>query len=179
MEEYVRVADTGVLSGQRIELIDGEIIEMSPQSSLHAALVGITQAVLTRVLGHGFWVRVQMPLCISVSSEPEPDLTVVRGCPRDYLSSHPETADLAVEIAVESLLFDREVKSSLYASKAVAEYWVVHAKDRKVEVFREPGEDASARFGFQYRRRFMVGKGDQINTLLAPDVMINVDELLP
>lgn len=85
--------------GARVELIDGEIIEMSPQGSRHSTAVVLAEALLRRLLPDDAHIRVQMPLALDDRSVPEPDLAVVRGSPRDYRDRHPATALLVVEVA--------------------------------------------------------------------------------
>jgi Uma2 family endonuclease len=88
--------------------------------------------------------RIQLPLVLGEYDEPFPDIAVVSGSPRDYLSLHPTTALLVVEVSEASLKTDREVKGSLYAKAGIPEYWIVNLKERVVEVYREPAKDARA-----------------------------------
>ncbi|MCI0636706.1 MAG: Uma2 family endonuclease, partial [Actinobacteria bacterium] len=139
-DEYYRMAETGILRpDDRVELIDGEILTKSPQRSVDATAVLLSQEALHAAFGAGFDVRPQLPLALGEASEPEPDLAVVPGVPRDYRESHPTTALLVVEVAETSLAFDRGGKQALYARAGIPEYWIVDLVEGTLEVFRSPG----------------------------------------
>ena len=109
-EEYDRLVAVGVLGeDERVQLVEGEIVEMSPQSAAHATALCLAEEVLRRTFGEGFVVRVQLPLALGPDSEPEPDVAVVRGGPRDYRDRHPAGQDtiLVVELADSTWRFDR------------------------------------------------------------------------
>ena len=114
--EYERMTEAGVLAeNDRVELIGGEILAVTPQKSPHATAVSLANEALRRVLGPDMFIRVQLPLAMGDDSEPEPDITVVGGSIRDYRDAHPESAVLVIEISDSTLAFDRQVKGSLYA----------------------------------------------------------------
>src|SRR5437867_4329816 len=97
-QEYDRMVEAGVLApGERAELIDGEVLAMTPQGSLHATAVRLAEEALRAAFGAGYDIRVQMPLALDPSSEPEPDVAVVRGSPRDYRDAHPAPGPVAAE----------------------------------------------------------------------------------
>lgn len=178
--EYDRMVEHGLLGrDDRVELIDGEIVTMAPQYSPHAATVMHVQKVLEAAFGPGYHARVQMPFALDPMSEPEPDLAVVSGFALDYVHGHPETAALVVEVADTTLSFARRWKSSLYARAGIAEYWIVNLADRRLEVYRDPGPDASARYGSAYRTVESLGVSDEIAPLAAPDTAIPLADLLP
>jgi Uma2 family endonuclease len=162
----------------RVELIDGEILTVTPSGTRHAGTIRLVQNVLGTVFGHEH-VGVQLPFALDPVSEPEPDLAVVPGSPRDYLDAHPDTALLVVEIADTTLAFARRAKGSLYARAGIAEYWIVNVSDSVLEVYREPVEDPSARYGFAYRDAQVLRAGDVVTPLAAPDAEIPVADLLP
>lgn len=163
----------GILGpGDRVELLEGEIIEMSPEKSRHAASVDLALDALRRVLPAGYSIRVQHPLALSDSSEPEPDLAVVRGTPRDYVDGHPSSAEMVLEVADSSLEYDRTRKASVYAAAAIAEYWIVNLVDAVVEVHREPTRSG-------YRSVDTRRAADVLRPLAAPGAEIRVAELLP
>ncbi|MGI9334733.1 MAG: Uma2 family endonuclease, partial [Gammaproteobacteria bacterium] len=115
-EEYERMVTAGVFHAEaRLELIDGEIVNMVPQGSPHATAVLLLDNELRNICEGGFHVRVQMPLALDDSSEPEPDLAIVSGNPRDYSRAHPGSAALVVEISDTTLSYDRNTKKRLYA----------------------------------------------------------------
>jgi len=167
----------GLFEGQRIELIDGEILEMSPQEALHFATLAKLQKVLESAFGPSCWVRAQGPLALGASSEPEPDIAVVAGSIDDY-SDHPTSAVLVAEVSYSSLAFDRTDKASLYASTGIGEYWIVNLIDRQLEVHRTPERAATARFGFKYRDTQIVAPGDTISPLSLPGSSVSVSDFL-
>lgn len=139
-DEYYRLGDEGFFQGERVQLIYGEIVKMSPMLTPHAASLQLSYKALLRAYGEGFSIRDQLPLFISEHSEPQPDLAVVTGGPRDYLKEHPRTALLVVEVSDSTLRFDRTIKRKLYAQANVVEYWIVNLVDRCLEIFRNPSD---------------------------------------
>ncbi len=177
--EYYKMAEMGFFDGQRVELIDGEVILMSPQEAGHATAVELTVRELERAFGEGYYVRDQKPLDLGEHYEPEPDVVVVTGSPRDYAQAHPKTAILIVEVALSSIEYDRTVKASLYAKAGIPEFWLLNLKDRHLEVFREPVSMASQPFGFGYRSVRIYLPDETVSPLTKPDAMIKVANLLP
>jgi len=117
--DYDKMMEAGIFApGERVELIDGEIVEMSPQHSAHSTAVSLSAEALCTAFGAGFDVRTRMPLALDLYSEPEPDVAVVPGSPRDYRDAHPTTALLVVEVADSTEAYDRDQKGSLYARAA-------------------------------------------------------------
>ncbi len=172
-EEYDRLVAAGMFgAGERVELIDGEILQMPPQGSMHATALRLLENALREKLGPGFDIRGQLPLALSPSSEPEPDVAVVPGSPRDYKDAHPGRALLVVEISEATLDYDRRRKGNLYARAGIDDYWIVNLIDRCVEVHREPGQEG-------YRSHRVVHAGDRLAPLAAPLVLIAVDDILP
>lgn len=172
-EEYERLVAEGFFqSGERLELVDGQICEMTPQSVPHAVGVRLARRELGRTFSEGFDILVQMPLALDDDSEPEPDLAVVRGNdPRENLTSHPTTAVLVIEVADSSLRRDRE-KAALYARAGIPDYWIMNLRDRCLEVLRDPQNGV-------YRSRTVLRAGDSVSPLARPDVSIAVTDLLP
>ncbi len=178
--EYDRMVAAGVFSpGERLELIDGEVVAMTPQGSAHATAVRLVEDALRAAFGAGYDVRVQMPLALDPASEPEPDVAVVQGRPRDYRDAHPTSAVLAVEVGDTTLVYDREQKASLYARGGVAEYWILNLVDRTLEVYREPAALPDARYGWGYRVTPAYGPDDHIAPLAAPRARLRIADLLP
>ena len=172
-EEYERMIAAGLFApGERVELIDGEILRMTPQGSAHYAAIRLAEEALRRAFGAGYDVRVQGPLGISRSSEPEPDIAVVLGTPRDYCDAHPSTALLIVEVADTLLDFDRQAKRSLYARAGIQDYWIVNLDVGCIEVYRDPAQGS-----YRTTRRFV--SGDQVSPLAAPEAGMAVQEMLP
>jgi Uma2 family endonuclease len=160
------------------ELIQGEIIEMPPQKDEHSFAISLVDYALRPAFARGHVIKIQSPFAASSTSEPEPDLMVVKAQLRD-VRKHPRKAVLLVEVALVSLDYDREIKGSLYASCGAPEYWIVNLIDSTVEVYRRPKKDAAARFGFAYGQRQILRTGQRITPLGAPRAKIKVADLLP
>jgi Uma2 family endonuclease len=179
-EEYARLAEVGVLRpDEHVELIDGEIVEVPPQRSRHTTGVYLAQEALRAAFGDGFVVRVQMPLALGQHSEPEPDVAVVRGGPRDFVAAHPTSALLVVEVSDTTLSFDRNAKSSLYAAAGISECWIVNPVDRQLEMHRDPSPLPGARYGHGYRTRTLALPGEAVEAPAASRARVAMDDLLP
>lgn len=176
-EEYHKLAELGILrEDERVELIEGEIIQMAPASPEHVAETHSLYDRVRKLFGKSYTVRMQAPLALG-DSEPEPDIAVVQGAARDYLHAHPTHAVLVIEIAQSGLEYDREVKSSLYAKAGIPEYWLIDLQNRRLEVYREPAESPEARFGYQYQTRMTLTGKDSIAPLARPERTIRVARL--
>ncbi|MEX2174054.1 MAG: Uma2 family endonuclease [Pirellulaceae bacterium] len=170
--EYYRLGELGFFSHERVQLIDGEIFIMLPQNPPHAVTVKIVEKVLERLFGDGYSSRAQLPLDLGQTQEPEPDVAIVVGNPRDYLNEHPQGAALVVEVADSTLAFDRKKKGLLYARAGIADYWIVNLIDGCLEVYRRPTKDG-------YRQRTVHEPDEMIAPLKLPQQSILVSELLP
>jgi Uma2 family endonuclease len=171
--EYERMADAGVFEPDaRLELIDGEILSMAPQSTQHFTAIRLAERALAAVFRDGFDVRSQGPLAIDGQSEPEPDIAVVEGCARDYATAHPRTAVLIVEMADSSLGFDRITKKRLYARNGIAEYWILDLNAQALEVYRDPAGD-------DFLSKQTIDRNGAIAPLAAPTSVVRVIDLLP
>lgn len=178
--EYDRLVEAEILGPEdRIELLGGQMVVKEPQYSPHATAIQLVQRTLERAFGPGWSVRPQMPIALDDESEPEPDVAVVPGDPRDYRDAHPERPVLIVEVSLSRLGFDREHKGSLYARAGLPDYWIVNIPDRRLEVYREPMPDAAASFGWRYGRVTTLGAESRARPLARPDVDILVADLLP
>jgi Uma2 family endonuclease len=176
--EYDRLVDRGAFQGEPLELIGGQLLVAEPQGSYHASAVGRVSDTIRAALPAGFVVRVQLPLVLDDESEPEPDVAVVVGTHDDYRAAHPRRATLLLEVAESSLSFDRDTKGSLYARGAVQDYWIVNLADRVLEVYRDPGPDASAPYGWRYRSVERLTTPDRVALRGLPAVQIAVCDLL-
>ncbi len=176
---YYRMLDIGLLDGARVELIDGEILEMPAQKNLHASGVLLVLDALRAVFGKGYWIRPQNSLDLSPLSVPDPDVAVVPGDPKTPAPDNPTGALLIVEVADSSLAYDRSIKASLYAVSSIADYWILNLVDRQLEVYRQPVPDATQRFGFQYSIRTIHDPDETVSPLAAPQASILVEDLLP
>ena len=177
--EYDRLIDLGVFQpGERIELIGGELMIAEPQGTAHYTAIRQTAKALEAAFGPGWEVRTQGPIGLDDDSEPEPDVAVVPGGPKDYLHAHPARPVLTVEVAESSLAIDRNHKGSLYARAGLADYWVVNLVDRVLEVYREPVPDPAAPFGWRYARREVFDASARVTPLAAPGSSLAVSQLL-
>jgi len=178
--EYEFLVDHGFFEpGERVELIDGVLMVAEPQSSYHFTAIRLVELALTRAFGTGWDVRAQGPIALDDTSEPEPDVAVVRGGPRDYVRAHPAKPVLVVEISLTSVAFDRRLKSSLYARAGRPEYWIINLVDRVLEVRRDPAPSNDAPYGWEYATVEVRREEDRVSPLAMPGAAIAVAELLP
>lgn len=179
-DEYDQLTKVGFFyEDEPIELIGGQLIVAEPKGSPHSTAVSLTVEALRVAFGAGWLVRAQDPIALDDESAPEPDVVVVPGLPRDYLSEHPAHPALLVEVAESSLGFDRGHKGSLYARAGVADYWIVNLVDQVLEVYRRPARDLSAEFGWRYLDVQALHPGAAVSPLARPDVSVAVVDLLP
>ena len=147
--EYEHLVGAGSFTDERIELLEGVLVSMSPQATEHADVVSRLAMIFMRQVGDRMVVRSHSPLAASDDSEPEPDLALVPL--GDYRRMHPTQAFLVVEVAESSLHKDSGIKAELYARSRVDEYWIVDLNGRSVIVYAESD-------GRMYRRRFTVSR---------------------
>jgi Uma2 family endonuclease len=166
--EYDQLVAMGVFEDERVELLEGVIVTMSPNYPEHASPVQFLNEILLPALLGRAVVRIQLPLYAVRESEPEPDVAIVPL--GDYRHAHPDRAYCLIEVAYSSLSKDRNIKAPLYAASGFHEYWVVNVPEQVVEVFREPSEDG-------YRERTRHGVGEAIALLDFPDVQVEVAKL--
>jgi Uma2 family endonuclease len=177
--EYQRLVDLGTFEQDPVELIGGQLIVAEPKGSEHAAAVDMSYVALLSVIPAGWTVRGQNPVALDDESAPEPDLAVVRGSPADFRYAHPARPALVIEVAESSLQFDRVTKGSLYARAGIVDYWIVNLIDRVVEVYRDPGPDLTAPFGWRYASVERFRQPAALTLLVVPAAPIPVAALLP
>jgi Uma2 family endonuclease len=168
-EEYERMVALGLFEDERVELLYGLLISMSPHGPEHDSTIDRLNLLLVRALGDRARVRIQGSFAASDDSEPEPDVAVLP--PIDYDDAHPREAWLVIEVAESSLAKDRGPKARLYAASNVSEYWVVNLVDHAIEVHTNP------RHGV-YETKRQVRRGDRITLVRFPDVELRVDDIL-
>lgn len=169
--EYYRMTEAGVLSpDDRVELIEGEIVEMSPIGSRHAACVRRVDAFLNRQIGSLAQVSVQSPVRLNDFSEPEPDIALLK--PRDdfYATAHPTPADvlLIIEVTDTSVDYDRGIKLPLYARAGIPQVLIVNIPGEVIETYSEPASGA-------YQKFMRVQRGESVDILLLPTISISSD----
>ena len=176
--EFHRLGDAGLFEGQNLILVAGEILEMPVAGAPHDVALLLLEDQVRRCFPMGYTVRNQMSLVVGQTTDPVPDLAVVRGSARDFLSK-PTTAVLVAEVADSSLAYDTDDKANLYASAGIADYWVVDLVNRQVVVFRDPIPDPARRFGAGYTTVTTNPIGQSVSPLAAPTAAIAVADLLP
>jgi Uma2 family endonuclease len=168
--EFHHFGDLGLFEGRHAMLIHGVLLEQGPMNPPHAITLGLVEGAVQAAFGAGWWLRHQSPPVFGKDTDPEPDLAVVLGRPRDY-SGHPTTAILIVEVADTSLQFDTIDKRTLYAAAGIPEYWVVDVNGRRLLVYRDPQ-------GGDYETRLTLGPADVVSPLAVPASSVRVADLL-
>ena len=179
-QEYARLIDHAFLDeDDPVELLDGLLLVKEPQHSPHRTAVLLVAKALERGFGEGWFVQTQSPIILDDRSEPEPDVCVVRGLPRDYAAAHPTHPALIVEVAQFGLHLARGRKVAAYARAGIADYWILNLIDRVLEVRREPVSSGPARRHWSYSAIETLGADATVSPLAAPTAAIRVADLLP
>ena len=142
VDDYHRMVEAGILTtGDRVELLEGQIIEMSPQLPPHASTTQRVARYLDRLLEEIAYVRMQLPITLKPHSKPEPGVAVVRIDPHEYSDRHPAPDEifLIIEVADTTLLSDRQQKALTYARAGIADYWILDVNAHQIYMFRGPG----------------------------------------
>lgn len=174
VDEYHRMGRAGVFhDDDRVELLDGRIVELSPIGPTHSGCVTALTGSLTRLVADRALVSVQNPIRLGQRSEPQPDVAVLRLRSDAYRTAHADPPDilLLIEVADASLDYDRDVKLPLYAAAGVTEVWLVNLPGDTIAVYRDPGPD---RFATLRTAR----RGDTLTALRPPGVALRVDDIL-
>ena len=172
--EYYAMAEAGILTeDDRVELIEGEIIQMAAIGSQHAACVSRLTRLLVEQTGDLAVVHVQNPVRLSDLSEPQPDLALLRPREDFYAGAHPRPADalLVIEVAHTTLGYDRGIKLPLYAASGVPEVWIVDVEGEVVDLYAEPE-------GGRFRTHHRAGRGEVLRPTLLPSVALPVERIL-
>jgi Uma2 family endonuclease len=172
IDEYHRMISAGILDNRQVELLTGEIVEMSPEGEPHAYSSHEASEYLTELLGKRATVRQAKPITLPNNSEPEPDIAIVQRKGREYREHHPYPENIfwLIEYANSSLEKDLEKKSKVYAEVGIPEYWVVNLKELKLVVFREPDS-------LEYASKFTL-TGGTIQPLAFSDVSVSVEKII-
>jgi Uma2 family endonuclease len=180
-EQYYKLGELGFFDSKRVELIFGDIVEMSPINRPHAMCVSLVSDALKLAFATGFHVNSQQPFAVpstAPGSEPQPDVAVIPGAPRDY-TDHPTVAALIVEVADTTLFDDTTERAELYATAGIADYWVLDVVNRQLHVFRDPVALPAGLGATAYRTHLTLGATDTVSPLAAPTATIRVADLLP
>jgi Uma2 family endonuclease len=175
--QYYELGERGYFDGKRVELIFGEIIEMSPINWPHVVGCRKTAELLERAFVGVGWIHRADPINLT-HSEPQPDVAVIPGRFEDY-TDHPTTALLIVEVSDTTLAYDTTTKAELYATAGVVEYWVLDVTGRQLFAFRDPQSLPAALGAVAYQTRLTLSAADNISPVSAPNVTVAVADLLP
>jgi Uma2 family endonuclease len=172
LDEYHQMIASGILDDRHVELLQGEIVEMSPERELHAYSSTSSGVYLTRLLGDLAIIRPAKPVTLPNSSEPEPDIAVVQSLGREYLEHHPYPENIfwLIEYANSSLDKDLNFKSQIYAEANIPEYWVVNLQEKHLVVFRQPENG-------KYTTKLTLASGI-IYPISFPEIAISVDIII-
>ncbi len=173
VEDYQRMIEVGIITeNDKVELINGELIDMSPVGSPHAGCVKTLIRLFNRLLNDKAILSIQDPVQLAANSQPEPDLALLRNRADDYRTSHPTPADihLIIEVADSSLEYDQDYKLSLYAAAGIPEYWIINLREQRIETYRQPDGDL-------YKLHMIFRRGDEV-TFPELDLAFSVDEIL-
>ncbi|BAY90555.1 MULTISPECIES: Uma2 family endonuclease [unclassified Tolypothrix] len=169
IDEYHRMIAAGILDDRRVELLKGEIIEMSPEGEPHAYFSTEAGEYLSRILGERATIRPAKPITLLNNSEPEPDIAIVQRLGREYVNHHPYPENIfwLIEYSDSTLEKDLEIKSKVYAEAEIPEYWVVNLRKRQLIVFRDPQDG-------EYASKSTL-TGGTIYPIAFPDIAVAVD----
>lgn len=168
------MAQAGILTeDDQVELIEGEVIEMSPIGSRHAACVNRLNTLLNRLVGQKMIVSVQHPIYIDEFSAPQPDVALLRWREDFYAGSHPAASDvlIVIEVADTSVEYDRKKKLPLYARAGIPEVWLANLPEDRFEIHTQPRGD-------EYQSVAIVRRGESINSQTVAGLTVNVSEIL-
>jgi Uma2 family endonuclease len=171
--DYYRMADAGILGRQeRVELVEGELVQMPPIESPRAGTVNALNRLLVLGVGERAVVAVQNPIQLDDFNHPQPDFALLRPPTDAYRNATPRPDDvlLVIEVADSSLRYDRSVKLALYARHAIPEFWILDVKGRRVEVWRAPQDG-------RYTHSFVAGPGDVLESVMSQGLTVSLASL--
>jgi len=166
--EYECLVELGLFDEERVELLRGQLVTMSPQGAAHATVTARLGRRFSRALDETYDVRQHSPFAATDDSEPEPDISISRARKRGFY--HPSKALLLIEVAESSVRKDREIKAAIYAENGAPEYWVGDLKSKTVWVFTDPR-------GGEYQRVQQLGRKDALRPSKLPDIQIRIGDL--
>jgi Uma2 family endonuclease len=176
VQEYYRMSELGILdANERTELIAGQIVLMVAKGTPHVLTLRLLASELKALLAdRPVFLSTQDPIHLDNSSEPEPDLAIVKGTALDYVEQHPQPQDiyLVVEVADSTLKQDCEVKDKIYAQAGIANYWVVDIPHRQVHVFYDSTPTG-------YASHLVLTESQMVSPLAFPDIALSIFSVLP
>ncbi|HLL90970.1 MAG TPA: Uma2 family endonuclease [Tepidisphaeraceae bacterium] len=179
VDDYFRVSETGVFADRRVELLNGEIIEVPAQANPHRFAISKTTRLLVAAFApQTHWVVIQGTLRLSKFNAPDPDFhvsDVPEGSP-DHRLPMPI---LVVEISDTTYRKDAGPKLRAYARAGIGDYWIVNLPEQRVEVYRGPENPTGKRAGWRYATTAHRGRGESVSPLARPDLSFDVDAILP
>jgi Uma2 family endonuclease len=174
VDEYYQMLEVGIIHpDDRLELIEGEIVQMSPMSVKHANCIMFLNEELMYLVRKKATIRPQLPLHVNELSEPEPDLAVIKKTYNQSQQGHPTPNDvyIAIEVSLSTLNYDMNVKVPVYAKNNVAEVWVIDLDKNEVHQFSQP-------IGEQYKEHIILSKGETIQSKQLSEVSLAINDIL-
>ncbi|WP_375510313.1 Uma2 family endonuclease [uncultured Nostoc sp.] len=178
--EYHRLAELGFFEeNDRVELIKGEIIQMSAKGTSHSVCATRLEQKLYKLVGDRATLRGRQPITLSDNSEPEPDRVIAKNRDDDYLANHPSPSDilLLIEIADSSLKYEQEEKLLIYAEANISDYWIFNLVDNYLECYSEPYQTLQVKFG--YRRKLIYLPNESVNLPCFSDLVVDLFKVFP
>ena len=180
LAEYHRLGELGFFGpDERVELIRGEIIQMPTKKTPHSVYNTNLLSVLITILVERATIRGQEPIILLADTEPQSDVVIARNRADDYLSSHPEPADilLVIEISDSTLSYDQKRKLSIYAEDVISDYWIFNLVDNWLEVYSEPYRESQDKFGYRLKRIILPNESVVIPGF--PDLSLDLSGVFP
>lgn len=173
VDEYYKLAEVGILKDtDKVELIDGRIINKNAITSQHAGMLNRLTRKFIELLSDKFIVRNQSPIRLNNQSEPEPDVTITKYCRNNYFDNHPTPEDVlvVVEVSDSTLEKDRTIKVPLYAMANIPEYWIINLVDKQIEIYRQPKKGA-------YHFKQIISEKDQVIEVVGLSLKFKYQEI--
>ncbi len=180
LDEYHRLGELGFFhEDDHIELINGEIIEMAFKGTAHETCLRNLLRELPKIVGDRATLQSQAPIALPPNSEPEPDFAILQNRDDNYLSGHPQPADvlLVMEVSDSSLDYDQVVKIPLYAKAGITDYWIFNLFDNYLEAYSEPYQNNQSKYGYLNKRIFL--SNQIINFSYFPDLSLDLVRVFP
>jgi Uma2 family endonuclease len=171
--QYEKMRDVGIIGDrEKIELIEGEIIEMSPIGLKHMAMVMRLTNILPNLIGNNTLISIQNPITLNDYSQPEPDLVLLKYRQDYYETKQPTPADilLLIEVSDSTIKYDREIKLPIYATNDVQEVWLINLNNETIEVYRYPQ-------GTTYQHNQIMRQNEVISSLKLPELFLKISEI--